>query len=500
MNDFRINDDDALTLIDLRAILDWLATPPSVQAEDELAPLHKHLTALRDTRTAAHQRHKVLDLLYDRTQRIVTRLLPDLVGVALPLSRRVRHTVRGMQGVLLMVAEDYLATLDELDDHLVKGLRRPPEQTVWRAIDALARHQLISNHAASPYGSGVWKLANRAYRIAREGGYADVHLRDTEGTIEDVYLRACLLACTQPASFTSREIGLVVDYIRRFGSRATLLPQAQAASAEGVFWVDLDRDMPPTSANRRPPPEGALCFACEQLAQLAEEQVDALAAGAGTDDLDLPATAATPAGHGVLRRLAQHWGHPGKRRFLRRRQNYRAVLCVGLPALWQLFREQQTLAGDLTSWMVTNESPDGYAVMHVSGKTSRLAAGDVVALRTENSSDWQVCIVRWALSENPEHLELGLQILATRATAATLANPAVGDAGGQLPVLLLPALPPLHPTEALVAAVGTTLPQPNRMILLVERDNLEVRQVRAIELKEQTASIEIVAIEPDTAP
>lgn len=500
MNDLRINDDDALAMIDLRAILDWLATPPSAQAEDELAPLHKHLTALRDTRTAAHQRHKVLDLLYDRAQRIVERLLPQLVGVALPLPRRVRHTVRGLQGVLLMVAEDYLATLDELDEYLVKGLRRPPELTVWRTVDALACHQLISNYAASPYGSGVWKLANRAYRIASEGRYADVHLRDAEGTIEDVYLHACLLACAQPASFTSREIGLVVDYVKRFGSRAILLPQTQAASAEGVFWVDLDRDMPPTSAGRRAPPDGALCFACEQLAQLAEEQADALAAGASTDDLDLPAAAATPSGHGVLRRLAHHWGHPGKRRFPRRRQNYRAVLCVGLPTLWQLFREQQTLAGELSSWMVTNESPDGYAVMHVSGKTSRLAAGDVVALRTENHPDWQICIVRWALSENPEHLELGLQILATRATPATLANPATGNDGEQQPVLLLPALPPLHPTETLLAPVGTTLPPANRMILLVERENLEVRQVRASQITEQTASIEVVAIEPDTAP
>lgn len=500
MNDFRIDDGDALSLIDLRAILDWLATPPADQAEDELAPLHTHLTALRDTRTAAHQRHQVLDLLYDRAHRTVGRLLPDLVGVALPLSRRVRHTVRGLQGVLLKVAEDYLATLDELDERLVKGLRRPPELTLWRAIDALATHQLISNYAASPYGADVWKLANRAYRIAVEAQCTDTHIRDVEDTIGDAYLRACLLACAQPASFTSREIGLVVDYIRRFASRATPLPQPQAAGAEGVFWIDLGRDAPPTAAGRRPPPDDAWCFACEQLAQLAEEQAEALDAGARVADLDLPAEAATPAGRGVLRRLAHHWGHPGKRRFPRRRQNYRAVLCVGLPALWQLFREQQAPAGEPTRWMVTNESPDGYAVMHVSGKTSRLAAGDVVALRTENIDDWQVCLVRWALSENPEHLELGLQILATRATPALLANPARGVEAGQQPVLLLPALPPLRPSETMIAPVGATLPPPQRMLLVIERGNLEIRQVQAPRMEERTASVEVVAIEADTAP
>ena len=80
------------------------------------------------------------------------------------------------------------------------------------------------------------------------------------------------------------------------------------------------------------------------------------------------------------------------------------------------FHDDETQAGELTSWMVTNESPDGYALMHVTGKTNRVTPGDIVALRTENVADWQICIVRWALSENPEHLEIGLQVLATRAT------------------------------------------------------------------------------------
>lgn len=500
MNDSRFPEDDTLSMIDLRAILDWLATPPAAQAEDELQPLHTHLTALRDTTTTAHQRHKVLDLLYARAHSVVQRLLPDITGVSLPLSRRIRHTVRGMQTLLLMIAEDYLKTLGELDEHLVKGLRRPPELTLWRAIDALATHQLISNYAAAPYAPGVWKLMHEAYRTAVESRHEDTHVQGVDGTINDIYLRANLLACTQPASFTSREIDLVVDYIRRFGNRATFLPSAQAAQGEGVFWSDASRDTPPTSANRMPPPDGATCFACEQLAQLAEEQVDALDAGTPPDVLDLPEITLTAAGRGVLRRLAHHWGHPGKRRFPRRRQNYRAILCIGLAPIWQLLHEQQTVAGELTSWMVTNESPDGYAVMHVSGKTGRLAAGDVVAMRTEHAADWQICIVRWALSENPEHLELGLQILATHATPATLAVHTRKVEAPRQKVLALPALPPLHPDEMLVAPVGTVVPDCDRMVLMLEQGNLEIREIRATRLAEQTASIEVAAFETNFLP
>lgn len=502
MNDFLSPaDDDTLALIDLRAILDWLATPASIKAEDELAPLHAHLTALRETRTAAHQRHKVLDLLYTRAHGVVQRLLPDLTSVSLPLSRRTRHTVRGMQDLLLMLAEDYLSTFGDLDEHLIKGLRRPPELTLWRTLDALRCHLLISNYVASPAGTGVWARLHHTYALAAEQNLTESVVRGAEGTLQDVYLHALLLACAQPASFSSREIDLVVEYINRFGHHAEFLSSSpEVHETSGIFWIDPDRDAPPTAYSRREAPQGALCFTCTPLSALAEDQVTALEAGLSPGDVDLPEAANTPIGHGVLRRLSHYWGHAGKRRFPRRRQNYRAVLCLGLQALWQLFRDDHTQTGELTSWMVTNESPDGYALMHVSGKTARLAAGDVVAIRTETTSDWQICIVRWALSENPEHLELGLQILATRATPAILAAPDGTTGSVNQPVLILPKLPPMRTSETLVAPTGTVQRGLGKMVLLLENSNLEIREMLATHLDEQTGSIEVIAMEPNKAP
>lgn len=496
MNDALLTDDDILALIDLRATLAWLATPPPAQAEEDLAPLHAHLTAVRDTRTAPVQRRKVLDMLDARAKAAVRRLLPEIVGVSLPLSRRSRQTVRGMQTLLLMLAEDHLQPGEDIR---MKRSGSDP-LSAWRALDALAGHLLISGYAGAPYGPGVWKMAHRIYRTAADAGYASAHIREAGCTIEDTYLRACLLACAQPASFTSREIALVVDYIARFSSRAVFIAHAAADAAEGVFWIDPDRDAPPTSAGRRPAPAGALCFACERLAQLAEEQVDALQAGARAAALDLPESADTPAGHGVLRRLAHRWGHPGKRRFPRRRQNYRAELCIGLGAVRALFDGKPETDVEPTQWMVTNESPDGYAVMHVAGKTGRLAAGDAVAVRSENKADWQVCIVRWAQSENPEHLELGLQIVATHAIAATLVTPGDTAQGRRWPVLALPALPPIRPDEALLAPTGTAAAGAQKLILLIERENLEIREIRATGLGEQTAAVELITFVPDEMP
>lgn len=486
-----------LPLIDLRATLAWLSSPPATQAEDDLAPLYAHLSALHEGAGTGGQHHKILELLHSRAQHAIQRLLPTLVGASLPLARDIRQTVRSMQGILLLLAEDFFALADNAPATETESL--PVGHILGQAINALAQHLLISSHVAAPYSPGVWHLANRTYRLAVAGNHAEIPIQGLNATIEDIYLQACLLACAQPASFTSREISFTVDYIARFSSRAAFIPLSQAADAEGVFWIHPDRDVPPTSFSRKPAPEGALCFACEQLAQLAEEQVDALEAGASITDLDLPEAAISPAGQGILRRLAQHWGHPGKRRFPRRRQNFRAELIVGFESIRQLFGKMPQVNGS-SHWLVTNESADGYAVMHASGKNGQLTAGNIVAIRTEQNANWQPCIIRWVLSDNPEHLELGLQILATQAWPATLVTTSNGTQDERHEALILPGLPPIRPHEMLVTPADTTIISGQKMVLICERENIEVREIRATHLAEQTASLKVVAIENDSAP
>jgi len=494
MNDTSLADRHLFADFDLRATTDWLSTPIAAQAEDELLPLHTHLSALHEMPATTGPSRDVLDRIYERAETSLRQLLPAIGEASLPLSRRTRHTVRDVQGILLLLAEAYEKTLTSPTGERAQQ----PERATWRALDALARHLQVSSHIAAPYAPGVWKAAHRLYLAAITGNYADTHLPEAQGTITDTYLRANLLACAQPASFTGREIGFVVDYIERFGNRAGLLNRLPAELSAGLFWIDPVCDAPPTSANRRPPPPSALCFSCDALAQLADEQGDALQAGAQPGDLDLPEHASGLMTSGILHRLAQHWGQPGKRRFPRRRQNYRAELCIGLPRIWKLLDGRP--ADDNSAWLVTNESPDGYAVMHTSGKTGRLVAGDIVAIRTEGNTDWQVCITRWILSDNPEHIELGLQILAPRAMPAVLVLPRASGGSERRPVLALPALPHIRPEESLVAAAGTLAAGGERMILIVERDNIEVRELKATQLIEQTASVDLIAVTGEHAP
>ena len=150
--------------------------------------------------------------------------------------------------------------------------------------------------------------------------------------------------------------------------------------------------------------------------------------------------------------------------------------------------------------MITNESPDGYAIMHVMGKLANAVVGDIVAIRNETGRTWQICLIRWAQSENHEHLELGLQILSSKAVPAALIQTGdEGNAAARHVVLLLPPIPPLRAREVLIAAAGWIKPNQEKMVLLVDQERIEVREIHRVESEynELSERIEMFAIESD---
>ena len=270
-----------------------------------------------------------------------------------------------------------------------------------------------------------------------------------------------------------------------------------------MFWLDLDQDYPAHALARRQPPGDvlALYLACDLVARDARGRVAALAEGATAESLGLPAFADTAAGRGVLRRLSQLWGQPAKRRRPRRRQSYRVNLCAGLEQLWELTRDPASEAQQTSEWMVINEGPEGYLLMHMSGLTSNLRIGDVVAIRptgerSEAASAWQVGIVRWALSENPEHIEIGVQQLAAHAIAAEVVRMPVAP-DSKLSALILPALPPFRELQALITSTGQLGEREGRLLVLTDQGNFGVHELRPVALTEQTSSIEVFTVEPD---
>ena len=481
----------------LRTLVSRLEKSAPLNAEKEATELRQRLLSLRQTLADSTLRWQETDRIFARAMFLVDTQLPLLGKSSFPVSRKTRQLVRGLQSLLSQLAED-LSDAGEANDKNAP----PQELRLWRVLCTLSRHLLISYLTAAPPGKDIWRLLHQCYRQAQELGVAENTPPGCPISLQTLYYSATLLGCAQPSTFTSLEIAFVADYLELFADQ-TDPGKGTSPNSPAAFWVDPAQDAPPTAGARKsaPPETGVHYFSCDRIVELLRNQLDALESGALPAQIGLPEFAGQAIGRSILRRLIAYWGTPGKRRFPRRRQSYRAELCSGLDNLWQFFRETPTLPLETSHWMVINESPDGYALMHVSGNPGGISAGDIAAIRTESSDRWQTCIVRWAISENQEHLELGLQILATQAIPATLTLQLPDKHGAnQLPSLILPSTPPLRPLQMLVVPPGVLATEPKHLVLMIEKSNLELREVKNTSLDEQNSKIEIFSIEPDSHP
>lgn len=483
------------------AIREWLARAGSRASADDADELHQQLLLLREHPPPKEERVKLLDLLYPQAERVVASELPSLREIGLPIPRRLRRHTGVIQELLEILIQEYLFLLSEsLDPRTTQPHGRPHQSLRW-VVRCIGWHIRISHLIAAPTRIGIWQQLHAAYRMARRFGIAELPSEDGEPSIQQSYIRILLAAIAQPASFCSTELEFINAYLAS-AVRPIDIFETPPRDRNGVFWLDLEQDFPAHALARRPPNSHtlALYFACDLLARDTREHLAALTKGTPASNLGLPAFADTPAGRGVLRRLAQRWGQPSKRRYQRRRQYYRVKLCAGLEQLWRLIRHPE-IEDRISEWMVINESPDGYSLMHISGPTSHLRVGDMVAVqptgeRTEQVPRWHVGIVRWAISENPEHVELGMQQLASDAIAAEVIRPLELEAD-KLFALILPEMPPLRNMPALVAATGQLNEHEQRLILLVGEGTPGIREVRPTALTEQTSSIEVFSVVPD---
>lgn len=484
-----------------KPILEWLSVARNRNDPKEISGLQRHLLALRATPLAPEQRLLLLNLLHDFATDLTLARMPFIQAASLPVSPGIRQQVRVIQDLLEALHEDYLGILPESAPRESAAAPSLSLDVLRRAMHCLARHLDIGHLVAAPPGTDIWRKLHATFRTAQE--FRLDSLGETQNRIDQIYLSILLAGIAQPPSFTAQELEFVGRYIERYRDAVEIsekLPEGRS----GVFWIDPDHDSPPQALARRTPAPGVavLYFTCDLAARRANEDLAALEKGCPAFPLGLPGFAETPAGQGVLKRLGNSWGSPAKRRYPRRRQSYRANLCGGLGRIWQLLSSSRPASGT-SEWMITNQSPDGYAMMHLSGSTERLQAGDVVALRlrqeTRTQTDWQICLVRWALSEHPEHIELGLQVLAARGTPAKLIPPD-GRGGAPIAVILLPELPPLRPFQSLITPAGTIAASSQKLTVLVEQGNFAVYNLCATRLEERTSSIEVFSVEPDGKP
>ena len=449
--------------------------------------------------------HRILDLFFVRAQQLSQNLKNSLTEATLPLGKELRAMASLLVSVYESMATGYERALADAS-RLAYNKRRHPSAIAAQALHCLFQALEASCMMASPPPSNLWRRSHALAKAARDNfePYSTV-INGITLDAEKIYKGLLALAAAQPEGFSPGEVALASDYLAQYSATVNL--QTAPPGEEGVwYWVDGHRDMGPMPPNRRIPPNHGELFYCsfQLLARLLGEQISALESGIPPGNLRLPDRAAARNGHATLKRLKNHWANPPHRQHSRRHNNFRAQVCVGLNDLWRLLEQGEAPEGaeagapHMTEWMVINESPSGYAVMHVAGDVEGLVPGSAIALRPSPDKPWNICLVRWMRSENPEHIELGLELVAPAARSVQLVF-RNGDAAQQpTPGLLLPAVPALREHAALLAPSGA---YSSRRFFIVSGENkTHIMQGRLLSLEFQTGEVELFQFEPDPYP
>lgn len=474
----------------------WLATLPAHDLSGAARLLIDKLVAINRTAGNPRTRVRLLDMIRERVETVVPRLERPLEDIALPLAPPLRETAYLIEKLLKELGAGYsAAVLQTPRAWLAFGRKRQIHGPLVRAMDLLSRRLLLTHRLYARSPGGVWTELHQLYGLARSLGLESRQTESPHTSPVAIYRNALLLAFAEPARLMPGELALVQDYLARFGSLAGILGSLPDEKPRGIFLIDPRRDRPGVAASKRKE-DGVAGFdrvlSARALVERLESQFVRLQSGVSPDTLGLPDEAGRVAYRALLRRLAGNWRGDKRKRSARLRFHPRVAVHVGLTNAWASLgpAARTNHVPPVSEWVIVNESAGGFALRLMSVRNGHVAVGDVVLLRSRERNTEYACIVRRVASNNPEHLEIGVQQLAPRALAAVaFLDPAEHDLG--VKALFCPGVPSRDQPALLVVPEGVRASR--REVHLRTREG--VARVRVRRVAERTGDIELLEVD-----
>ncbi|MCB1886934.1 MAG: hypothetical protein KDH20_04980 [Rhodocyclaceae bacterium] len=424
-----------------------------------------------------------------RLTELALPLRARLVSTQLPLPRDCYTESREMVDAQSDCARQHLRIMQSLRSPYLYGFRGNGE-VLEEGLNLLVDSFETCCVSGILPPQGFWLSAHGLYLKAREDG-CDAGVR--------AYKRLLALSTIQPESFAAGELVQVFGLVSAFADAGDLVNGHGALPGQGWFWVDVAQDAPPVAIVRRDPPplDDLVYFSATSLARAVSDRLHRPGDG-GVEDGAVESPDVVSTDEALMRRLRERWAMPPRRSQPRRRSEYQVQVCTGLDAIWDRLVRGERASSPPLEWVVQNESPSGFAIMRVAGTGGSLSAGMAIALRRTPDAPWSVCVVRWIRSEQPEQVELGLQLVAQAAIPVRVAFRNGPSSKKPAHALVLPPLEAVRRHQAVLAPAGTYAAR--RFMLVHEGERLYVAQGRLLSLDMQTEAIELFQFEVDPYP
>lgn len=478
----------------LADMLAWLAGPIAGDAETELAGLRQLLKSLHAHVEQSAQFQRILGLIARRTLELSDTIKPGLAQASLPLSRVNRVLASGLSELLGELAADHervlgpefsAATIDRINAVAAQGLRLALEQMVLGALSGM------------PLPHGYWLRAQSLAMALPQPPPAQGVPGAADSRGANFWKQILALATVQPETLSPIELEFLLGLLGQHADRVAINAAPTAQDTDRItttgYWIDSSQDSGPRALARFPMPTAknrpsVLHIDFSDLADKITEDLERGDPGASS--------ALTPA----MRRIFQRWLAPTTRQLHRRPNNFRAHLHAGLDCIWTMLSQVDASPDEeqQSEWLVVNESPGGFAAMHVSGAIPPLRPGMLVVLRLPLESAWGACVVRWLRSDNPEHMELGLELLGQQPRPVRLAFRSNQDIEPTR-ALMLPPVGSARPHPALIAERDACVSR--RLVVIIDHGSrVQIQQGRMRDMVTQTAYLDVFRFESDPYP
>ena len=419
----------------------WLQGVAKIEPVGAAHLLSEKLPRILAGQRSLHKRIRVLDEVNELAVELLPAIEQQVAEAPLPLSDAANARAMAADNLLKALANGYQEVIAVIDrQRLGAGLIRLLRHALNRATATLCRRQMLAYTAYAPASSASWlqlHLFNAKARALRTE--ADT-AGDREG--ESDYAAALLLAYADPTKYPRSALHGLLRVIAAYApllqiEPASVFSSAPRADDEGArFRIRPDEGRPgrPLTKEARLD-DGDWVVDCSAVVRALRHDIALREARQGD------ATEGEFTELSLLRKLDKMWHSQPVRRFNRQRFRPRGDVVSGLADLSRVLSGEVVLprrdevvevglpAGmQVSEWIISDESPDGFGIRYVSGSMSALEVGQIVGIRPRERSRVHVCQIRRIANGGQGRIDVGLQEIGPRAHVFSL-PPATGGRG-----------------------------------------------------------------------
>ncbi len=525
----------------------WLDSLPRDNGRQAALKLYQSLHSQNRFDISVAMRLRLLEL-YREPAGETLEMIQELVSTKpLPLDKGSLELAESVQKLMVELANGYKIAVSDLIDQNAEETddHKQREQlllALQRAIYHLGHALLNAYQAYIPAPEGVWRELNQLYWYA-SGRHLAVDSVMVPGsgtpdgtmTITESFQLAVLLGASHPYSLFPGDCMRIYRSLSAWQHDVEIVEDLEYSHPGGRFLINLALNAPPVPMVKIRKAERAdnlrMLVAVDMLRQL-HAIIKNWEKSSPANDGDVQATEGADIGRiDLLSRVAQTWsGATVTRKTNRTRNKVDVGVCVGIPAIYYYFNDEQPFAPPLGSgqsakesrtptpgWTsrfrredstkelyklyqceTRDESAGGFRMVAIDEEKMRIRVGDVVGLEHPSWVSWLIGVVRWLQTDNEDAIEFGVQILAQKAQpiAARRLDSTSHKDFPFVPGLLLPELRALRQAESLILPRGTFQP-PHRFE--ITGHDADSRSVLPTGFVDRTSSYERVSLDASPA-